>query len=142
MKNCTKEVKIVIGGKEWHYQSFFDEDSSELEAIRLYGEDGSFVKEFYDMDSMTRWLLDKASDDQKRAKENMQRIFMERLEQLKGDMSDADFGVKLGMAGNSVYQYLVGRRFPTAVALAQIADRCGVTVDWLIGRRENCDDSD
>ena len=126
-------VKIVVGGMDWYYQSFFD-DSNNYEAVRLYGADGSFLREFMNLDDMTAWLLDNSEKVRKKEKEERQSIFMRRFEQLKGDMSDADFSVRLGMSGGTVYQYLTGRRRPSVDALAQIADRCGVTIDWLVGR--------
>ena len=129
-----KAVKMIVGGKTWYYQAVVDEDATECEAIRLFGEDGEFLKEFSSVESMTEWMLDEVNRSQRKAKEKMQETIMRRLEKIKGDKSDSDFAVFLGMSGGTVYQYLVGRRFPSVAALAQIADKCGVTVDWLIGR--------
>ena len=126
--------KIIIGGKTWFYQYFFEDNSNADATVKLYDAEGRPVKEFDRLKSMTDWILEAVNEEQKRGREKMQETFMRRMEELKGDMTDSDFGIALGMSCSSVYQYLVGRRFPSVGALAQIADKFGVSVDWLIGR--------
>lgn len=58
---------------------------------------------------------------------------MQNLQSLCGNMSDKEFADFLGMKYVTVYQYITGRRFPSLSAAAQIADKCGVSIDWLVG---------
>lgn len=66
----------------------------------------------------------------------LQMEFMKRFEMLQGDRGYQEFADQLGLNRSTVYNYAHGVRFPTAAALANIADRSGVTVDWLLGREE------
>lgn len=130
---CSGMVKIVLCGKEWYYQSFWGDD----ECYRLYDADGEFLREFKTADDMTSYVVEESSRGQKSGRENMQRAFMMNIEKLKGNMSDAKFASLCGIKYETCYQYFTGRRFPSVQALAQIADACGVTIDWLVGRGEN-----
>ena len=131
---CSEAIKIVFGGKERYYQSFWGEDGN---FYRLYDENGEFLKEFTSADDMTDYLVGESSKSQKNTREYMQESFMRNMEKLKGDMSDSKFSAHCGLKYESCYQYLTGRRFPTVHALAQIADSCGVTIDWLVGREKD-----
>ena len=66
----------------------------------------------------------------------IQMIFMERFAELIGTDGYAKFGEKIGTNRSSVYNYAHGIRFPTAAALVNIANKCNVSVDWLLGRDE------
>lgn len=70
---------------------------------------------------------------EKEGHEIRQRAFMINLQKLCGMRSDKEFADFLGMKYVTVYQYMTGRRFPTLGAAAQIADKCGVSIDWLVG---------
>lgn len=59
-------------------------------------------------------------------------IFKERLETLKGDMSNTEFASFLGMSRQTVGFYLNGERIPDILGLRQIAEKCNVSADWLI----------
>lgn len=61
-------------------------------------------------------------------------IFSARLKQLRGDRKKAEFGRFLGVPNSPTYQRYEDGRIPDAETLQRIADRCGVTVDWLFGR--------
>ena len=65
-----------------------------------------------------------------------QKFFMQNLQALCGDMKDKEFADFLGMKYGTVYQYMTGRRYPTLTAAAQIAEKCGVTLDWLVGNEK------
>lgn len=60
-------------------------------------------------------------------------IFMERFNELKGDMTQTNFGRKLGMSRATTSFYCNGDRVPDALGIAKIAKVCGVTSDWLLG---------
>lgn len=60
-------------------------------------------------------------------------IFRERFSQLRGDMKQDEFAEFLGFSRPTVALYESGKRVPDAVALKTIAEKCGVSADWLIG---------
>lgn len=60
-------------------------------------------------------------------------IFRERLAELCGNMSYADFAEFLGMSRATVGFYLAGKRVPNAADLKKIAEKCHVSTDWLVG---------
>lgn len=66
-------------------------------------------------------------------KEQRLPIFAERFRELQGDMSNTEFAAHLGMSRQTVGFYLNGDRVPDALALRQIADKCHVSTDWLLG---------
>ena len=70
----------------------------------------------------------------KELQEKIQKVFMERISELIGDGGYQKFAEKVGSNRSSIYNYANGVRFPTAVALYNIAEKCDVTVDWLLGR--------
>ena len=126
---------IVFNGKTWLYENVTADDGTIK--IRLYGENREFLREFSDADDMTAYLLDEASRGLHDAREEMQKHFMMKMQELQGDRNDAEFAGFLGMKYDTLYQYLTGKRFPSVYALAQIANRCGVTMDSLIGREDD-----
>ena len=66
-------------------------------------------------------------------KAEVQAIFMKRIEELKGDMTYAAFGEKVGLDTSVIYNYVTGGRVPVMAALKKIAESCDVSVDWLLG---------
>ena len=60
-------------------------------------------------------------------------IFQDRLWQLRGKMSNTEFADFLGMSRQTIVFYLNGDRIPDILVLAQIAKKCNVSADWLIG---------
>jgi transcriptional regulator with XRE-family HTH domain len=60
--------------------------------------------------------------------------FRTRFRECRGDMPQTDFADKIGVARATVGLYESGQRIPDAVILLQIAERCGVSCDWLLGR--------
>ena len=64
--------------------------------------------------------------------ENSQ-VFTERVQRLRGSRSKADFARFLGVKPQ-VYQRYEEGRVPRHDNLAVISEKCGVSVDWLIGR--------
>ena len=60
-------------------------------------------------------------------------IFQERLNAVKGDLTIDRFARKVGVARATMGGYLVGTRLPKADHLKQIAEKCGVSADYLIG---------
>ncbi len=58
-----------------------------------------------------------------------------RLRQLRGEMSQAAFGRKVGIAQTSICLYENGR-IPHTTTLLEIARRCGVSMDWLIAENQ------
>lgn len=60
-------------------------------------------------------------------------IFKERFRELQGEMSNTEFADFLGMSRQTVGFYLNGNRVPDIIGLEQIARKCNVSADWLLG---------
>jgi transcriptional regulator with XRE-family HTH domain len=60
-------------------------------------------------------------------------IFSNRLKTLRNGRRKAAFAEYLNTSPQNYGRYEDGR-IPSTVILSQIANRCGVTVDWLLGR--------
>lgn len=63
-------------------------------------------------------------------------VFAERFSMLRGRMSQEEFARFIGMSRPTVGFYENGERVPDALGLCQIAERCGVSSDWLLGLSE------
>lgn len=64
-------------------------------------------------------------------------IFKTRFNQLRGSRSQDAFAKFLGISRPTVGFYENGQRLPDAFTLRQIAERCQVSADWLIGLTDN-----
>ena len=62
-------------------------------------------------------------------------LFSDRLKILRGTRRKAEFSRELGIPA-PVYQRYEDGRIPSSENLSVIAARCGVTVDWLLGRAD------
>lgn len=60
--------------------------------------------------------------------------FAARLRQLRGDRTQEDFAKSMGTTRNMLANLENGRHQPRMPVLLDIADKCGVTTDWLLGR--------
>ena len=60
-------------------------------------------------------------------------IFRERLRQLQGNLTTTDFASQLDLSRQTVGFYLNGDRIPDAQTLIQIAKKCNVSADYLLG---------
>lgn len=67
------------------------------------------------------------------AKSNNMPIFAARFAELRGERTQAEFAEFLGISRPTVGFYENGERIPDAFVLKQIAERCGVTTDYLVG---------
>lgn len=67
-------------------------------------------------------------------KSKTQEIFWKRFRMLKGDLTTYQFSKAAGINMNTTQMILTNRRLPGMHQMKRIADRCGVTVDWLLGR--------
>lgn len=59
--------------------------------------------------------------------------FQAAFVELMGDMTIKEFADKLGMSRATVGFYSAGQRIPDALGIKTIAERCGVSADWLLG---------
>ena len=59
--------------------------------------------------------------------------FQEAFVELMGDMTIQEFADKLGMSRATVGFYSAGKRIPDAWGIKTIAEKCGVSADWLLG---------
>ncbi len=64
-------------------------------------------------------------------------IFEQRFYELQGEMTQGEFAVFLGISRPTVGFYENGDRIPDALTLRQIAEKCNVPVDWLLGLTDN-----
>ena len=60
-------------------------------------------------------------------------LFQMRFRELQGSMTQKQFADKLGMSRQTVGFYLVGKRLPDALGVANIAEKMDVSADWLLG---------
>lgn len=60
-------------------------------------------------------------------------VFAERFAMLRGDKTQGEFAEFLGISRPTVGFYENGTRIPDALVLRQIAEKCGVSADWLLG---------
>ena len=65
---------------------------------------------------------------------NKSETFSERLKALRGEHSKVDFAKELGINSPVTYFNYEQGRVPNSGILEQIASKCNVTVDWLLGR--------
>ena len=75
-------------------------------------------------------------------KENRLPIFTERFRSLQGDRTNTEFADFLGLSRQTVGFYCNGDRLPDVVTLKQIAGKCGVTTDWLLGHNTPSTEAD
>lgn len=65
---------------------------------------------------------------------NRNRTFEERLHSLRGEETQTAFAKRLGISRASVGFYENGDRLPSNSQIQKIADKCNVSVDWLLGK--------
>lgn len=66
-------------------------------------------------------------------KEANEEVFQQRIKMLKCDMNNYEFGKLVGLGGGAIYSMFTGTKYPTAHLLKRIADKCGISADWLLG---------
>lgn len=60
-------------------------------------------------------------------------VFAERFSKLRGDRTQEEFAKFLGISRPTVGFYENGTRLPDALVLCQIAEKCNVSTDWILG---------
>lgn len=73
------------------------------------------------------------NEQSSRINESLQNLFTERLNGLKGRMTDTEFSELLGMSRNTVGYFTRGERLPNAASLRILAEALHTTADYLIG---------
>lgn len=66
-------------------------------------------------------------------KNNRLPTFTERFRELQGNRSNTEFAEFLELSRQTVGFYCNGDRIPDALTLKQIAEKCKVSTDWLLG---------
>ena len=66
-------------------------------------------------------------------KENRLPIFTQRFRELQGERSNTDFADFLGLSRQTVGFYCNSDRLPDVITLIQIAEKCNVSTDYLLG---------
>ena len=163
--SCSEVITFPIEGREWHYQSFYD-DKGRILAVRFYDDTGAFVTEFDNVDDMWKFLghtdaktVNEQLDEVRRfrvesekflaewsgkntvdiampeeEKEANLEVFQSRIRMLRGDMNSYEFGKVVGLGGGMLYGIFHNARNASTNVIKRIADRCNVSVDWLLGR--------
>jgi transcriptional regulator with XRE-family HTH domain len=69
----------------------------------------------------------------------MKNLFSTRLSTLRGDRTKQQFANTLGIPQNTYLRYEDAKdtTLPKIDVLAQIAKRCGVSADWMLGLDDN-----
>jgi transcriptional regulator with XRE-family HTH domain len=65
--------------------------------------------------------------------------FCKRFNELRGEKTQAEFAEFLKMSRPTIGFYENGERLPDALALKNIAEKCNVSTDWLLGLSDNKD---
>lgn len=60
-------------------------------------------------------------------------VFTERFRELQEDRSNTEFAEFLGISRQTVGFYCNGDRIPDALGLKEVAEKCEVSTDWLLG---------
>ena len=60
-------------------------------------------------------------------------VFCERFRELVGSVTQNEFADMVGLSRATVGFYHHGDRIPDAAVLLKIADKCNISVDWLLG---------
>ena len=148
MFDKDKVERIILNGCDWYYEIVPNDESDS--AVRLYDSEGEFLAEFKNMDECVSYAQYKSDGEAREKRQYKQRadvesvlddvkvkiqaVFIDRIERLIGDDGYQRFAEKIDSNRSTVYNYAHGIRFPTAAALSNIADKCNVSVDWLLGR--------
>lgn len=66
-------------------------------------------------------------------KENRLPVFTRRFRELQGERSNTEFADFLGLSRQTVGFYCNGDRLPDVITLIQIAERCNISADYLLG---------
>lgn len=59
---------------------------------------------------------------------------LKELRKLKNNLSQKEFAEKIGVPFRTYQRYEAGERMPQRPVLSRVAELCGKTVDWLLGR--------
>lgn len=65
----------------------------------------------------------------------MKKEFQKRIQMLRGNVGQKTFSECCGLGKDTIRRYEKGEREPTLESAVKIADYCGVSLDWLAGRK-------
>ena len=86
---------------------------------------------------LEEWSSDKkihgAMDEEEKGENT--RVFMQRLQMLCGDMPTRQFAWILGLNEGTMFNLMHGQRTPGGHVFKRIADKTGMSADWLMGRK-------
>lgn len=69
-------------------------------------------------------------------KKNRLPVFTQRFRDLQGERSNTEFSDFLGLSRQTVGFYCNGDRLPDVITLLQIAEKCDVSTDYLLGQSD------
>lgn len=68
-------------------------------------------------------------------KQKNTKAFMQRMQMICGEMTPKEFAHILGLNDRTVFNLLSGQRTPGGHTFKRIADRTGISADWILGRK-------
>ncbi len=68
--------------------------------------------------------------------------FSEKLESLRGDLTQREFAKRLGIPLTTYTNWVAGIRSPSAEAVMSICTQMGVSADWLLGLTDKARNSE
>lgn len=81
-------------------------------------------------------MLKKGANKDNSTSQNVRNTFRDRFRLIAEGYTQKKFGELIGVARQTVASYITGANIPDAEILYRIADKCGVSSDWLIGLSE------
>ncbi len=160
MEHSGEPVVVRVGDKLYNYQVFYKGDS---EKVRFCTEDGRYITSFPSVDEMNGYLFrdwpetinseidsilsfrekcsgiiekgyyyEKGGVEEAEKSENTA-MFIKRINILMGELNSYQFGKMVGLNPGTIYNISHGLRSPGVHILKRISERCGVSVDWLLG---------
>lgn len=155
-----ESIVIRVGDKVYSYQVFYGGKS---ERVRFCAEDGRYITSFPSVDEMNGYLFRDSSEvinseidsilrfrekcdgiidkgyyyekggvEEAEKAENLA-VFIKRINILMGELNSYQFGKIVGLNPGTIYNVAHGLRSPGVHILKRISEKCGVSIDWLLG---------
>ena len=157
-ESCGNLVKITVGGREWYYQMFY-KGAGEVDFVRLYDAGGAPLRDYKSLNRLTGSLgmvvrrqkeaktkeakgvaekMYKPRGDVERGiskaeKDAVRASIVNKLDDIKGERTIAEFSDDVGLGYSVIRGYLNGGVVPSVFAVKRIAERCGVSADDILG---------
>ena len=98
-------------------------------SVKNKGKFNSCILSYRDADSLPHFVVVRQFVRSKKVEKN----FSDRLKELRGDLSQDAFALKIGTKQTTLSNWERGFREPNFSGLILISTSCGVSADWLLG---------